>query len=349
MRSGLRRFVTSVSLVSSACTGGPAGPVSTQTVCERALALRTTPAFTSVPEEADIAARVLPGGFGGLYQDIGFGLVAYFKESVSFEVKQDLASLLHCGGAYPGWEGVLVIADPTGFIVRQGQYTASELLSWLQALEPLKADPAVWGIEVDPETNRIWLGITDAAELGRLQQTAAARAVPLAAVRIEAPPPSTGLEQFGVLDPNFTPQAGDEPGTMYFWLPMQFTNRQDATRYPDWCVGGDWIGFLGSLEKWDGTEWKFVNSYVCRAVLLPPRAVEPGDAVTDTVLIGGARRLNTGPVWRTARISGTYRFVGIVYTATTPHPISGIPILANLAPREEQLSAPFRIKNVLPF
>lgn len=332
-----------------ACEGGSAGPGPELSVCERAQALRTQPGFTTVAEEADLTARVLPGGFGGLYQDIGYGLVAYFKAPVGFEVKQDLAKLLACEGAYPGWVDSLVVADPTGVIVRQGQYTARELLSYIRALEPLKADPAVWDFEVDPETNRVWLGITDAAQLGRVQLAVTGRGVPLAAVQIEVPPPTTGAEQFEILDTGITTKSGEDFGTISLNVRVRFTNRQIATRYPDWCVGAQWAYFQGSLEKWDGTSWRFVKGYACIAILLPPRAVLPGESVTDSVLMGGARRLNTGPAWRTARITGTYRFVGSVYTATTPHPIGGIPIVSDPAPREEQLSAPFRIKNALPF
>jgi hypothetical protein len=332
-----------------ACEGGSAGPGPELSVCERAQALRTQPGFTTVAEEADLAARVLPGGFGGLYQDIGHSLVAYFKESVSFGVKQDLAALLACGGAYPGWAGVLVVADPTAVIVRQGQYTARELLSYFRVLEPLKADPAVWGLEVDPETNRVWLGITDAAQLTRLQQAVTGRGVPLAAVQIEVPPPTTGVEQFEVLDPAIATRGAAALGVFSFQPRVRFTNRQSSTRYPDWCGGVAWSFFLGAIEKWNGTGWRVVYGFTCTANLLAPRAVPSGESVTDSLPVAGVRRLNAGPAWLTARITGTYRFVGRVYTATTPNPQGGPPLLVNLAAQQEQVSTPFRLTNALPF
>lgn len=341
-------FVT-ISAMASGCIGDPGGPQTEQPVCEAAQAIRRTPGFTTVPEEADIAAKVLPGGFGGLYQDIGQGLVAFFKDAVAWEVKRDLVKLLECGGAYPGWANVLASTDVSTVILRQGQFTATELLTFFRALEPLKADPNVWSIEIDPETNRVWLGITEASELVRIRQAVTDRSVPLAAVQIEVPPPVTGLEQFEALDPAITPQGGEALGIMFAKLRMRFINRQSATRYPDWCFRADWASFLGSIEKWDGASWALVTGFVCIAILLPPRAVQPGEAVNDSVVVGGSRRLNTIPVWRTARTTGTYRFVGRVYTSTVPNPSGGHPLVSDLAPPAEQVSTPFRVLNMLPF
>lgn len=345
----MRARVLALSAVVAACAGGPAGPFVEQDVCEAAQALRRTPDFTTVAEEADVAARVLPGGFGGLYQDIGHGLVAYFKGPVDFSVKQELVKLLQCGGAYPGWAGVLVATDAAAVTVLQGRYSAIELLSWLRALEPLKADPVVWGLEVDQEANRIWLGITDADQLGRIQQAVAARPIAFAAVQIEVPPPTTGLEQFEILDPLLTPSNAPAQGTFSFQPRVRFTNRQSSTRYPDWCGGVEWSFFLGTIEKWYGAGWRPVSGFVCTAILLPPRAVQPGESVTDVIPVVGVRRLSGGPAWLTARITGTYRFVGRVYAATMANPAGGTPLLTDLAPQQEQISTPFRLINTLPF
>lgn len=323
-------------------------------LCDQAKALRSSPAFLSVPEEAAIAAQVLPGGFGGLFQNLGpvsdGHLVAYFKEDGGQEMKKQLSNLLRCGAIYPGWVGTLVVTDPNSIIIRPGQYTAIELLSFRNVLDPLKTDSAVWGLEIDPETNRVWLGITRSSELARIQGAVLGRGVPLEAVQIEAPPPTIGYAQYEVVDPAVSTRGGEVFGTISFAIRVRFTNRQGSTRYPDWCVGSEWTSMLiPGLEKWTGSEWKPANGVTCIAILVPPRAVEPGQSVTDSVLISGARRLNTAPAWMTARITGTYRLVGRVFRSTVPNPLGGTPFLADLAPPEEQISPPFRITNTLPF
>lgn len=329
-----------------------------QQLCEAARAIRGTPQFLSVAEEADIAARVLPGGFGGLYQEFGGSsdgiLVAYFKDSApSTERKTDLRNVLLCGAVYPGWAGRMVTTDLQAIGIRQGQYTGAELLSYLRALEPLRSDSAVWALEVDPETNRVWIGLTEGAELTRIQQAVSARSVPTAAVTIEVPPPTTGSEQFEVLDaPVTAEEAPDEVGVFGFWLRVSFTNHQTSVRYPDWCVNLSIERFLAyfayTLQKWDGTQWKTIHGPICVSVLLPPRSIAPGQTATDSVPVPGVRRLNAEPRWRTARITGAYRFVGKVYMSTTSDG-SGPIFLSDPAPAEEQVSAPFRLINTTPF
>ncbi len=339
-------------LTALACKGEPTAPA--LGLCDSARELRPSASFTTVAEEADIAAKVLSGGFGGLFQERGGGaasdgiLVAYFKDTSDPALKNSVQTLLRCGAVYPGWAGVLVTTDLGTIAIRKGQYTATELLSYYRALESLKVDTSVWGLEVDPEANRVWIGITNHSQLVRIEQAVSTRDVPLAAVSIESPPPSTGLEQFEVLDTALTTRSGENFGTIVMVVNVRFTNRQASTRYPDWCVG-PWPYFLYTLEKWNGSEWRFVRGFVCVAVQLPPRAVLPGQSVIDSVQMQGARKLNTIPEWLTARITGTYRIVGRVYTSTTPDPSGGNPILSDPAPPDEQVSAPFRVTNTLPF
>lgn len=338
------------------CNGNPVEPHVDP--CEAARAIRSSPTFLTVAEEGDIAARVLPGGFGGLYQEFGGNsngiLVAYFNDlSVSGEAKTDLRKVLLCGGAYPGWAGVLLSTDLDAIAIRQGLYTGSELLSYLRALEPLKNDAGVWAIELDPEANRVWIGLTTGSALTRIQESIAARSVPAGAVLIEVPPPTTSAEQFQVLDsPAVTVDEGD-PGVLFFSLRVRFTNRQTSPRYPDWCVDPDpnslTTYFLHTIQQWNGTQWKEVKAPLCNAILLPPRFVGPGESVTDSVPVVGVRRLNAIPHWLTARITGTYRFVGKVFRSTIPNPQGGPPLVTDLAAPEEQVSAPFRLINTRPF
>jgi hypothetical protein len=323
--------------------------------CAEALAIRPEPGFLTVAEEADIAARVLPGGFGGLFVDISSDrsvkVVAFFKDlSLSDGARGGLGDLLACGGAYPGWVGPLVPDSHRNISLRQGQYTGTELLSYLRTLGFLKQDPAVWALEVDPETNRIWIGLLDGSQMARIQQAIAARSVPLGATTIEPPAPSTGTEPFVVLNSPVSTGSVSEPfGTMFFSLRVRYTNRQVGTRYPDWCVDPDFDQFTTyfdhTIEKWDGSQWRLVKQPFCVMVLQAPRAVGPGEMATDSVPVAASRRLNTQPFWFTGRLTGTYRFVGKVYMSTSSSP----PFITNLAPLEEQVSAPFRLINTLPF
>src|SRR5690242_10488457 len=189
----MKRLELLAALLVAGCNGSAAEP--DRPLCERARALRSTPGLMTVAEEADLAARVLPGGFGGLFQEIAPNsdgvLVAYFKDPTKTGVKTSLHTLLLCGAVYPGWAGVFVVTDFNAIAIRQGKYDATELLSYRRALEPLKSDPVVWGLEIDPESNRVWLGITDPSQLTRIQQAVANRAVPATAVSIEVPPPTT--------------------------------------------------------------------------------------------------------------------------------------------------------------
>lgn len=325
--------------------------------CELAKSIRSSSAFLGVPEEADIAARVLPGGFGGLYQDIGNvpgALVAFFKDvSTAPELRADVRKLLLCGGAYPGWAGQLLRTDLAAIEIRQGQYTGTELLSYFGALESLRSDPDVWAIEVDPQTNRVWIGLSNPSATSRIQQAAVALSVPADAVSIEPPPPTTGVEQFEILNSPVEAIDAGVFGVLFFPLRVRFTNRQTSTRYPDWCINQDLQAFTAyfnhKIQQWDGAQWKDTLFPICVLVLIEPRPIAPGETATDSVPVVGSRRLNGIPYWRTARITGTYRFVGKAYTSTTPNPSGGPPFVSDLAPAEEQISAPFRVINTLPF
>lgn len=334
-------------VILGACSNGTVEP--SLDPCEVAHALRVTPEFTTVTAEADIAARALPGGFGGLYQELGPSsngyMVAFFEDTAFGETrKADLRKLLSCGGAFPGWAGRFLTTELFQIQIRQAQYTASELLTYLHQLDPLKSDASVWGLELDPEQNRIWIGIEDDGQRTRIEQLAAQQGVPNAALAIEGPPPTTGTEQFESLSRLVeTDPSAEDPGTFGFWLEMRFTNRQDSVRYPQWCVDFDTRYFRYTLEKWDGTRWRLVKATLCASILVPPRIVAPGESLTDSIPVAGARRLNAFPGWLTARITGTYRFVGQVYRNTMTGP--GGEVLTDPAATEEQVSKPFRVFN----
>jgi hypothetical protein len=310
--------------------------------------IRDSSGFLGVAQEADVVARVVPGGFGGLFQQFGLAdqLVIYLKDRTrSDSARTMLKRLLSCGAAYPGWDNRLVSSELIQD--RDGLFTASQLLAFLHDMEQLRNDPAIWAMEIDPETNRVWIGLKSANDLVRVRAAVASAAVPSEAVEIEMPPPVTGTEPFRVLDSVIIPRAhATDNGVFLAGARVQYMNRYSETRYPDNCVtiGGEAFSFFYHVEKWDGLTWKKVHDPDCLAIALPPRPVLPGESMTDSVRFIGVRRVRSSPLWLTARITGTYRFVGKMYLSTTPN----APFLANLAP-EVQNSTPFRIYNTLPF
>ncbi len=309
--------------------------------------IRPQPEFLTVPEEADILARISPGGFGSLFQDFGPGsLVVYLQNlAKSDSAKLVIRRLLNCGGAYPGWSNQLV--DPNSIQVRQGNYTGSQLLGYLRALDQLKNDPAVWAIEIDPEINKIWIGLRSSSELARISLGVTSAGVPNGAAQIEIPPSATGLEPFHVLDSTVaTVVKVNANGVFLAEARVTYTNHFSETRYPDYCVtiDGSRVSFQYRIEEWDGQNWRTIHNPICLAIGLPPDPIQPGESRTDTIPFGGVRRLNAQPLWRTARITGYYRFVGKVYLSVIPN----TPFLTDPAP-EAQISTPFRILNTLPF
>ena len=341
----LRCFV--MSLVASGCGAAPGPPDPPDDPCAAARAIRSGPQFLSVAEEADIAARVIPGGFGGLYQDLeSQRLVVTLKDPTkSGPAAIALRALLYCGGAYPGWANELVTPAVMGF--RSAQYNGTELLSYLRALQPVRGDPGVWALEVDPELNRIWIGLDNAAELPRIRQMVSDRGVPLAAVALETPPPTTGAEPFAVLENPVLTEAGPTLGVFGLIFHVRYTNPFPERRFLERCPepGSFHTSVRYFIEKWDGTNWQLVFDPFCELVALRPTRVDPLQAHTDSVDNAGVRRLNATPIWRTARVTGTYRLVGSVYLAET----AGPPFVANPASEIERRSSPFRIRHTAPF
>jgi hypothetical protein len=346
----LQWFGCVAALSISGCAGSMTNPDTAETPCATAKELRSaipggSTGFLTHEREADIAARVIPGGFGGLFEDLtNRTLVVRLKDMSQRHAAQDvLTQVLTCGAVYPGWLNVFVSIDVIEF--RQGQYDGIELLSHFGSLADIRSDADVWGMEVDPEFNRIWIGISNSAALGRIQARVSAVSVPIGAVIIEAPPPSVSMgAAFEVLEPVVLVQEAPQvPGIFSFNVHLRYTNHFQETRYPDQCVSPDltvfYSYFLFTVARWDGTQWIPSITPICRAILLQPRPVTSGQQQTDSIPIVASRRLSAIPFWHGARRTGYYRFEVPVYLSTTSTP----PFVTGLAPLEQRLSAPFRI------
>lgn len=328
-----------------AACGSPAGPVEARDACVDAQALRSQipggSGFLSEAQEADIAAHVVPGGFGGLHQNYAAGtLIIHLTDLTKrVEAESTLRYILTCGAVYPGWVGTRIA--PASITSVQGQFTATELMGWAQSLSGLRSNPGVFGVVIDPEINRIWIGLDQAAARVEIEQAVAGASVPLAAVTIESPPPSAPQAAFQILT---SPVAfGETDGVYSFHLSVQYRNPTADNRYPDWCVevfsNPLFAYFLYSVERWEGGAWSRVFDPFCELVALAPREVVPGEQVTDSVPVTAVHRVNAQPVWRKWRVVGTYRLVGRVYRVRTQTP----PFVADEAPVEERVSAPFRL------
>lgn len=309
--------------------------------CAAARAIRSTTQFLTVAEEADVAARVTPGGFGGLYENLeSERLVVTLKNPAqSGPAEAALRALLNCGGAYPGWADELVTPSTMGF--RSAEWTGTELLAYLRALQPVRSDPAVWAMEIDPELNRIWIGLRSAGDIARMRQSVTDLAVPLGAIVLEPPPPATGVEPFAVLEDPMPTQTDPKLGVFGLSFHVRYINTFSEPRYLDRCPDSfsPHTNVRYFLERWDGTEWKLAFAPICELTALRPTALNPSEAHTDSVGNTAVRRLKAIPIWRTVRITGTYRLLGSVYLTETADP----PYVADPAPEAERRSAPFRI------
>ena len=293
-------------------------------------------------------AQVVPGGFGGLYQRLNAdgsqasSLVVFLKDPARVaDARPAIQLVLECDGAYPGWLGERVDADVIE--CRQGEFTAEELLGYLRALEPLLNDPDVWAMESDSERNRVWLGLRQSTSRSRIEAMISQAGVPASAVLIEDPPPPIAGAAFEVLEETVhtRPFLGTALGLFEFHMHVRYTNAFPETRYPYPCVLplSSHLFFEFVLTKWNGSEWTRAFKPICELVAHLPRPVAPGAQQTDSVPVAAGRRLNTLPIWETTRITGTYRFEGVVFLTTIPSP----PFVANSAPLEQRISSPFRI------
>jgi len=282
-----------------------------------------------------------------MYEDFARGVLVVRLKDLSKREEADkaLRRVLACGAVYPGWLNVRVSLNAVEF--QTAQYDATELLGYFRNLQALRSDPGVWAMEVDPELNRIWIGARADSVQNRLQQMIGSAGVLPAAVDLETPPPTTGVEPFTVLESAVqTTEIVDFPGVFGFTLHIRYTNQFAETRYPDQCLlpFRPYPFFLGVLARWNGSQWIEAWEPICEAILLSPRPVSPGEQQTDSVPFTGAHRLGVVPIWMLVRVTGTYRFEGRVYKSTTSSP----PVLTDLAPLEERISAPFRIVRQAP-
>ena len=91
------------------------------------------------------------------------------------------------------------------------------------------------------------------------------RAVPLAAVVLETPAPSTGGEPFAVLEQLILPTAGQTLGVFELNFHVRYTNPFPERRFLGRCPQSftPHTNVTYFLEKWDGTNWQLAFAPFC--------------------------------------------------------------------------------------
>ena len=231
-------YVTALTVVLTACSDTPGLTSPGGTVRGDALGqlapVSLAPAQHTLRDEFTAIARRVPGGFGGLYFDDDGSLTILLTDpSKGDEARAALASerFIQDRAAGDGGERF----DISGAIVRRGEYAHDQLDEWLgRLLTQLPITPTKSGIRV--HSNRILIGVADAAQREPVLKTAAAAGVPDSAVLVEVSPAAVPLTT--LYDRVRPVRAG-----------MQ--TRFDAPNYP-WCSLGPnlyWITWHDSTRS----------------------------------------------------------------------------------------------------
>lgn len=325
-----------------AAQGTSVGPTSR---CDAAKEVRAVlyPLGTSTDaEEADVASRVLPGGFGGLHMDIERSIlrVSLTDPSMVAEVGPALDSLLNCGAAYPGRVGTAISLTPKEFVA--GRFTGQQLQDWFRRLQPEVAAHA-WAFEIDPIQTLLWIGVNGPADSAVVAETSARLGIPRTGLQIETPPSDSAAGAFRLADRGLVTQAVAGVG-FYISPRLIHGNQLPHPVYQDRCAVGGQPGRtepFARLERWEGSSWRVVYRPFCVAVLLlNPIVVQPGGVREDTVGITHVTRLNSRPTWDVIRVAGTYRLVVPLFRSAVGSP----PVLQDPLPDSVGRSETFRLR-----
>lgn len=338
-------FAVVASAQNAACATDPGTPPPVDR-CAEAKGLRTSAYPPGGPrdagEEADVASRLVPGGFGGLYQDRARNILMVTLKDVSQQEPAlvRLGALMGCDAIYPGWLNRQVTFATVE--VRPGDFTGRELAEARAAAAGAGQDPGVLAAEFDPESNRIWLGAVDQAAADRITARMAAAGVPATRLRIELEPADT----VAAITPVTNPVTGADFATGFFFrIPILHRNTSGSPVYQGRCIvpGSRPLRHfpLFTLEKWTGTDWREVYWPVCEAIILGEVVTAPPQGVrADTVEVVVNTRLNAFPTWNNPRTAGFYRLVVPLYRSATGFP----PILGDPLPAAAGTSPHFVLR-----
>ena len=340
-RRGLIALALAASLGCSSTTPDP--PALSR--CDAVRQLRTTlyPAGVRTDaDEADVASRVVPGGFGGLFMDIRRSVLTVTLVDIAQQGRAaaTIDSLITCGAIYPGRLGTSLAINNKEF--RPVRHTAQELRSWL-GLVRSRAPGRTWALEIDPIANHVWAGTLGLAARDTIGRLADSLRIPETGLVIEAPPADSAAGAFRVATRDIVVTTVADIG-FYFSPVIWHLNEGFSRVFQDRCPIPGQPGRsepLVRLEKWEPAGWRVVYRPICNAViLLNPVSVGPGESRTDTVSVTAVTRLNSEPVWDNVRVAGTYRFVVPLFQAAIGVP----PQLVDPLPDSAGRSQTFRLR-----
>ena len=131
---------------------------------------------------ADLA-RVVPGGFGGLWLE-GHVLHANLVDlSKRAEAQAALARELR-GEFGPGGPGQRGLVDLDAIVFHQGRYDYVQLVDWYRRLTPALGEGVISG-DIDEVRNRIAIGVQDDAAIERVRRKVVELGIPPEAVIVE--------------------------------------------------------------------------------------------------------------------------------------------------------------------
>ncbi|NIM49074.1 MAG: hypothetical protein GTO22_07415 [Gemmatimonadales bacterium] len=151
-------------------------------------------AFWTPDHEAALTARLVPGGFGGVYWlDFESRVLAIVLVDVgkSEEAKRAFATALECGAVYAGFS--VGNTQFSSIVVREGQYDAIQLLAWKEAAAIAFSDPDVVSLDLDEVRNRIVVGVSAESALERVTDLLIAAGIPRGALIVEVQQPAVPL------------------------------------------------------------------------------------------------------------------------------------------------------------
>ena len=140
--------------------------------------------------EDALAARLIPGGYGGIYRDdldANRLVIVLVDLRKSEDAVRDFTRAHSCGALYSGELKFNTI------VVREGQYDAIQLMKWREIAEIAFTDDDAFSLGIDQFRNRIVVGVLTQEAIERVAELVVENGMPRDALIIEiSEPPLAG-------------------------------------------------------------------------------------------------------------------------------------------------------------
>lgn len=136
-------------------------------------------------------------GFGGYYFDANGDLNVYLTDLSKAPAVR--AAVADVAAQRPHASGQAASSDPANIIIRHADYDFPQLNNWHARFTAASPDRGVTMIDTDEAQNRVFIGVTDNAAIGRVQSQLDRLGIPRAAVVVDVVPPitlATNLTQY---------------------------------------------------------------------------------------------------------------------------------------------------------